>query len=41
MLGVAQLLLMGTADVLEPAFNGVLALTDTGKDTVSTTAHVC
>lgn len=35
MLGVVQLLLMGTADLLEPAVNGVLALTESSKDTVS------
>jgi hypothetical protein len=33
-LGVVQLLLMGTADLLEPAVKGVLALTETSKDTV-------
>jgi hypothetical protein len=35
LLGVVQLLLMGTADLMEPAVKGVLALTDTSKDTVS------
>lgn len=38
LLGVGQLLLMGTADLLEPAVNGVLALTETSKDTVRDTA---
>jgi hypothetical protein len=32
--GIFQLLLTGTADLLEPAVNGVLALTETGKDKV-------
>eukprot|EP00775_Hariotina_reticulata_P008232 gene8232-8422_t len=37
--GIIQLLLTGTADLLEPAVNGVLALTETGKDkAVSLTA---
>jgi hypothetical protein len=34
MLGVCQLLLMGTADLLEPAVNAMLALTESSKDTV-------
>jgi hypothetical protein len=33
--GLGQLLLTGTADLLEPAVNGLLALTETSKDTVS------
>jgi hypothetical protein len=32
--GIGQLLLTGTADLMEPAVNGVLALTETSKDTV-------
>jgi hypothetical protein len=32
--GIGQLLLTGTADLLEPAVNGLLALTETSKDTV-------
>lgn len=34
LLGVGQLLLMGTADLLEPAVNALLALTEGSKDTV-------
>lgn len=33
-LGMVQLFLMGTADVLEPGVNALLALTETSKDTV-------
>lgn len=33
--GIGQLLLTGTADLLEPAVNGVLALTETSKDTAA------
>jgi hypothetical protein len=33
-LGVVQLSLMGTADLLEPGVNALLALTETSKDTV-------
>jgi hypothetical protein len=33
-LGVVQLFLMGTADVLEPGVKALLALTETSKDTV-------
>lgn len=32
--GIGQLLLTGTADLLEPAVSGVLALTETSKDKV-------
>lgn len=32
--GIAQLVLTGSADLLEPAVNGLLALTETGKDKV-------
>lgn len=39
--GIGQLLLTGTADLLEPAVNGVLALTETSKDTVGLPAHTC
>lgn len=38
MLGVCQLLLMGTADLLEPAVNAMLALTESSKDTVGLAA---
>lgn len=32
--GIGQLLLTGAADLLEPGINGLLALTETGKDKV-------
>eukprot|EP00879_Flechtneria_rotunda_P004696 GHRR01004960.1.p1 GENE.GHRR01004960.1~~GHRR01004960.1.p1 ORF type:complete len:884 (+),score=323.86 GHRR01004960.1:843-3494(+) len=32
MCGICQLILTGTADLLEPTINGLLALTETGKD---------